>query len=70
MNTIIVKPRNTDEYNEILTMLRKLKIKTEIYKSPTKTQVLKSIEDGARSAAAYLNGNASLQDAKSLLGEL
>jgi hypothetical protein len=51
-------------------VLRKLKIKTEIYKSPTKSQVLKSIEDGARSAAAYLNGNASLQDAKSLLGEL
>lgn len=70
MDTIIVKPKNTGEYKEILNMLRKLKVKPEIYKSPTKNEVLKSIENGARSAASYLNGKTVLQDAKSLLSEL
>lgn len=70
MDTIIIKPKNTVEYKEVLDILRKLKVKTEIYKSPTKNQVLKSIENGARSAVSFLNGNTDLQDAKSLLSEL
>ena len=64
MDTIIVKPKNTVENKELLSKLRKLKVKTEIYKSPTKCQELKSIENGVRSAAYYLNGKASLREAK------
>ena len=70
MDTIIVKPKNTLEYKEVLGMLRKLKIKTEVYKSSTKNQVLKNIENGAKSAASFLKGKTNLQDAKSLLSEL
>jgi|GEM_PF-2597207 len=70
MDTIIIKPKNTVEYKEVINMLRKLKIKTEVYKSSSKTEVLKSIENGARSAASYLSGQIDLQDAKSLLSEL
>ena len=70
MDTIIVKPKNTVEYKEVLVLLRKLKINIEIYKSSTKNQVFKSIENGAKSAASFLNGKTNLQDAKSLLSEL
>jgi len=70
MDTIIIKPKDTVEFKEILGLLRKLKIKTEVYKAPTKNDVLKEIENGARSVASYLNGKTSLQDAKSLLSEL
>lgn len=70
MDTIIVKPKNTVEYKEILEILRKLKVKTEVYKTPSKSQVLNTIEAGAKSAASYLNGKTSLQEAKSLLSEL
>lgn len=70
MDTIIIKPKNTVEYKEVLGMLRKLKVRTEIYKSPSKIQVLKSIENGAKSAASFLKGKTDLQDAKSLLSEL
>jgi len=70
MDTIIIKPKNTAEYKEVLGFLRKLKIKTEIYKTPSKNDVLKDIENGARNATLYLNGKIKLQDAKSLLSEL
>lgn len=70
MDTIIIRPKNTDEYKEVLGLLRRLKIKTEIYKMPSKSQVLKSIENGAKEASAFLNGKIDLQDAKSLLSEL
>ena len=70
MDTIILKPKNNSEYKEIITLLRKLKIKTEIYKEPTKEELLETIEKGAKSAASFLKGRKRLQDAKSLLSEL
>ncbi len=70
MDTIIVKPKSTNEYKEVLSMLRKLKVKTEIYKASSKDEILKNIEKGAKSTAAFLKGKTRLQDAKDLLSEL
>ena len=70
MDTIIVKPRSSDEYKEVITLLRKLKVKTEIYKERSKHKILKSIEKGAKEASLFLKGKIQLQDAKSLLSEL
>ncbi|MDQ6756353.1 MAG: hypothetical protein M3004_05410 [Bacteroidota bacterium] len=70
METIIVKPKNSNEYNEVLTLLRKMKVKTEIYKERSKTEILTSIEKGAKEAKLYLQGKIKLQDAQNLLSEL
>jgi len=70
MDTIIIKPRSSDEYKEVITLLRKLKVKTEIYKEHSKDKVLKSIEKGAKEASLFLKGKIQLQEAKSLLSEL
>ncbi|MBA3673478.1 MAG: hypothetical protein H0W75_00725 [Chitinophagaceae bacterium] len=70
MDTIIVKPRSNNEYKEVVTFLRKMKIKTEIYKERSKREILKSIENGAKEAALFVKGKIQLQNAKSLLSEL
>ena len=70
MDTIIVKPRDNNEYKEVITLLRKLKVKTEVYKERSKNEILKSIEKGSKEAASYLQGKIKLQDAKDLLNEL
>lgn len=70
MDTIIVKPSSRNEYKEVITLLRKMKIKTEIYKERSTEQILKSIENGAKEAALFLKGKSKLQDAKSFLSEL
>lgn len=70
MDTIIVKPRSSDEYKEVIILLRKLKVKTEIYKEHSKDKILKSIEKGAKEASLFLKGKIQLQEAKSLLSEL
>lgn len=70
MDTIIVKPRSNNEYREVMLLLKKLKVKTEIYKERTKGEILKSIETGAKEAALFLKGKIKLQDAKTLLSEL
>ena len=54
MDTIIVKPRSNNEYREVMLLLKKLKVKTEIYKERTKGEILKSIETGAKEAALFL----------------
>lgn len=64
MDTIIVKPRSSDEYKEVITLLRKLKVKTEIYKSRSKNEILKSIEKGAKEVSLFLKEKIQLQDAK------
>ena len=70
MDTIIIKPRSSNQYKEVITFLRKLKVKTEIYKERSKTQILKSIEKGAKETALYLQEKVKLKDAKDLLNEL
>jgi cell division protein FtsX len=70
METIIVKPRNEEEAKEILSLLRKMKVKTEVYEERTKTEILNSIERGAEEVADAIAGKRKLKDAKSLLNEL
>ena len=70
METIIVKPDNIRQYKEVVDFLRKMKVKTEIYKEPSKQQVLKSIEQGAKEAAAFIKDRKKLKEAKELLSEL
>ena len=54
----------------MISFLKKMKVKTEIYKEPSKQDVLKSIERGARSVSSYLKGKKKLKEAKDLLSEL
>ena len=70
METIIVKPGSNREYRQVISFLKKMKVKTEIYKEPSKQEVLKSIEKGARSVSSYLKGKMKLKEAKDLLSEL
>ena len=67
METIIVKPGNSRQYREIVDFLKKMKVKTEIYKEPSKEQVLKSVEKGAKDTAAFIRGKKKLKEAKELL---
>ena len=70
METIIIRPHNSTKSKIVLNFLKKEKIKAEVYKEPTKAQVLKSIETGAKQAAHFMKGKIKLKDAKSLLSEL
>lgn len=70
METIIVKPKNEDELKEVLTFLKKKKVRNEVYKEPTKKEILDSVERGAKEVAEHLRGKKKLKDAKSLLNEL
>ncbi len=70
MDIIIVKPKSNDEYKEVIKLLRKLRVKTEVYKERSKDDILNSIEKGAKEASLYLQGKIKLQVAKNLLSEL
>ena len=70
METIIVKPKNDEEAKEVLALLKKMKVKTEVFKERTKEEILNSIERGAKEVADYKAGKIQLKDARSLLDEL
>jgi len=70
MDTIIVKPEDASQWKEVMDFLKKVKVKKEVYKEPSNAQVLKSVEQGAKEAAAFLKGEKKLREAKDLLGEL
>jgi len=70
METIIVKPKTTTELKAVLDVLRKMKVKAQLYKEPTKQQVLSSIEKGAKEVSSYLKGKKKLRNANELLNEL
>lgn len=70
METIIAKPKSKSESKAILDFLKKMKVKANIYKEPSKKEVLKSIGQGARETRLYLKGELKLKDAKKLLNEL
>jgi hypothetical protein len=70
METIIAKPKSRSESKAILDFLKKMKVKVNIYKEPSKKEVLKSIEQGAKETSLYLKGEMKLKDAKTLLNEL
>ncbi len=70
METIIVKPKNAEEAKEVLGILKKMKIKTEVYNESTKAEVLNAIEQGAKDVARHLKGEIKLKNARQLLNEL
>lgn len=70
METIIIRSNNTAKSKIVLDFLKKEKIKAEVYKEPTKEQILKGIERGAKEVSLYLKGKIQLKDAKQLLSEL
>jgi hypothetical protein len=70
METIIVKPNNTRQYKEVVDFLKKMRVKTEIYKEQSKKEILNSIEKGAKEVALHLKGKKKLKAAKDLLREL
>lgn len=70
METIIVKPKDEKEAKEVLSLLKKMKVKTEVYKERTKEEILDSIERGMKEVADYKAGKIKLRDIKSLLDEL
>jgi cell division protein FtsX len=70
METIIVKPKNADQAKEVLNVLKKMKVKAEVYQDRTKEEILDSIERGAKEAAEYLKGKRKLRNIQDLLNEL
>lgn len=70
METIIIRPENTAKSKMILDFLKKERIKSEVIKEPSKSQVLKGIEKGAKETAQFIQGKIQLRSAKHLLSEL
>lgn len=70
METIIIKPRRQSEAKIVLDFLKKSKIKALHYKEPSKKDILKSIEKGAKEVQLHLKGKLKLKEAKHLLNEL
>ena len=70
METIIANPKNKAESKAIITFLKSLKVDVEVYEKPSKEDVLKSIEQGAKEAKMYIDGKIKLQNAFDLINEL
>lgn len=70
METIIVKPKNADQAKEVLNVLKKMKVKAEVYHDRTKEEILRGIEQGAKEVSEYLQGKRKLRSAKDFLDEL
>jgi hypothetical protein len=70
METIIVKSKDSKKTKAVLDFLKKKRMKAEIYKEPSRLEVLNGIEKGAKEVAAFLKGKKKLKDAKELLREL
>lgn len=70
METIIVKPKTQEESEQVLRVLEKMNVETEIYRDRTKEEILDSIERGAKEARDYLDGKIQLRNINDLLSEL
>ena len=70
MNSIIANPKTEAESKAVLDFLKSMKIDVEVYEKPSKEEVLKSIEQGAKEAKLYLEGKIKLQNAFELYNEL
>ena len=70
METIIVKSKDSKKTKALLDFLKKNRLKAEVYPEPTKSEILDSIEAGAKEVAAFLKGKKKLKEAKTLLREL
>ena len=63
-------PKNKAESKAIISFLKSLKVDVEVYEKPTKKDILKSIEQGAKEAKMYIDGKIKLQNAFDLINEL
>ena len=70
MNSIIASPKTEAETKAVLDFLNSMNIDVEVYEKPTKEEVLKSIEQGAKEVKLYLEGKIKLQNAFELYNEL
>lgn len=78
METIIVKPKSTEEAEEVLSVLKRMNVEAEILQHSsdaentfrTKDEILDGIEQGAKEAAEFLQGKRELRSAKAFLNEL
>ena len=70
METIIANPKNKAESRAIITFLKSLKVDVEVYEKPTKQDILKSIQQGAKEAKMYIDGKIKLKNAFDLINEL
>ena len=70
MDTLVIKPHDDQELNLLMQILRKMKVRVEVFKEPSSADILNSIEGGAKEAAAFLKGKKKLKDANNLLNEL
>jgi hypothetical protein len=70
METIVIKSKDSRKTRELLDFLKKKRMVAKVYPEPTKEQILKSIERGAKEVKKHLEGKVKLKDARSLLNEL
>jgi hypothetical protein len=73
METIVVKPRNKDEFELVSKLLKKMKIRTSVSKQQekkTKTRFLNSLPKRLNEVKLHEEGKLKLKDAKDLLNEL
>ena len=70
MNSIIASPKTEAETKAVLDFLNSMNIDVEVYEKPSKEEVLKSIEEGAKEVKLYLDGKIKLQNAYELYNEL
>ncbi len=76
METIVIKPRNKDEFELISKMLKKMHIRTSVLTQEknkakkSKIQFLKSLPKRINQVKLHEEGKLKLKDAKDLLNEL
>lgn len=75
MQTIVVKPRNSEELQLVTQLMKRMKIKADVVeqapsKAERKQQILNSIENNAHEVSAALRGEVQLKSARELLDEL
>ncbi len=70
METIVIKSKDTRKTKALLDFLKKNRMSADVFPERDKEEILKSIEKGAKEAAAFIKGKKKLRDAKDLLSEL
>ncbi len=76
METIIIKPRNKDEFDLVSKLLKKMQIRTSVFKQKetknkkSKAEFLDSLPKRLSQVKLHEEGKLKLKDAKDLLNEL
>jgi rRNA pseudouridine-1189 N-methylase Emg1 (Nep1/Mra1 family) len=76
METIVIKPRNKDEFDLVSKLLKKMQIRTSVFKQEetkirkSKAEFLDSLPKRLNQVKLHEEGKLKLKDAKDLLNEL